>query len=200
MTENENPVNILLVDDQPANLLALEAVLESLGQNLVRANSGEEALRHLINRDFAVILMDVLMPGMNGFETTALIRQRERNRNTPIIFLTAGEKAEADIFQGHVAGATDYLLKPFIPEVLRFKVSGLINVRRKADEVNRLSGKLSLEAKELKTLNLAFQRESALHTRTEEALRRSEEVSRNLSADLDVRAVEREAAAKEGGR
>src|SRR5580658_6322008 len=129
------PVNILLVDDQPANLLALEAVLESLGQNLVRANSGEEALRQLIQRDFAVILLDVLMPGINGFETAALIRQRDRNSNMPIIFLTAGGKTETEMFRGYAVGAIDYLLKPIRPAVLRSKVSVLIDLFRKTGEI-----------------------------------------------------------------
>src|SRR5579872_1263183 len=100
MGVKENRVNILLVDDEPKNLLALEAVLEALGQNLVKAHSGEEALRHLIHEDFAVILLDVLMPGMSGFETAALIRQRDRTRYTPIIFLTAAGKTETEMFQG----------------------------------------------------------------------------------------------------
>src|SRR5260370_17143286 len=82
-------MKILLVDDQPANLLALETILEDLGQELVKANSGQDALRHLLNDDFAVILLDVKMPGMDGFETASLIRERERSRHTPIIFLTA---------------------------------------------------------------------------------------------------------------
>jgi len=104
MTANKPVVNILLVDDEPANLLALEAVLESLGQNLVRAKSGEEALRALIYKDFAVILLDVMMPGMNGFETAAHIRDRDRSRHTPIIFLTAMGKTETEMFKGYALG------------------------------------------------------------------------------------------------
>src|SRR6266545_2511306 len=93
-------VKILLVDDQPDNLLSAEAVLESLGQEIVKAQSGREALKHLLNEDFAVILLDVMMPGMDGFETASLIRQRERSRHTPIIFLTALGKSEEHLFRG----------------------------------------------------------------------------------------------------
>src|SRR5438067_13914228 len=93
--------NILLVDDQPSNLLALEAILDELGQNLVRADSGEEALRRLLDDDFAVILMDVKMPGLDGIETAALIRERDRCQHTPIIFLTAFERSEVQMFKGY---------------------------------------------------------------------------------------------------
>jgi CheY-like chemotaxis protein len=105
-------VNILLVDDHPENLLALEAILGNLGATLVRANSGQEALRCLLNQDFAVILLDVQMPGMDGFETATLIRSRERSRETPIIFQTAFSTSEQLMFKGYALGAVDYLLKP----------------------------------------------------------------------------------------
>src|SRR6185295_14478423 len=90
------PVNILLVDDQPANLLALEAMLQGLGQNLIKAESGREALKWLLTHEFAVILLDVKMPEMDGFETAAMIRERDKSRDTPIIFLTAGDKGHTD--------------------------------------------------------------------------------------------------------
>src|SRR5665213_4175676 len=153
----EEPVNILLVDDEPANLLALEAVLESLGQNLVKAHSGEEALRQLIKMDFSVILLDVMMPGMNGFETAKLIRLRDRNRHTPIIFLTAMEHAEKEMFQGYSLGAIDYLVKPFVPAVLRSKVAVLIDIFRKTDEVIQLNDKLSQSREVLKNLNASLE-------------------------------------------
>jgi len=98
-------VNILMVDDYPDNLLALEAILDSLGENLVRAYSGQEALRCLLDQDFAVILLDVQMPGMDGFETAKLIRERAKSRQTPIIFLTAISKTASFIFQGYSVGA-----------------------------------------------------------------------------------------------
>ena len=119
MVSTETGIKILLVDDEPANLLALEAVLETLGHTLIKAKSGEEALRQIIRHDLAVILLDVLMPGMNGFETAALIRQRERSRYTPIIFLTAVGKTEAEMFEGYAVGAIDYLFKPFDPNIIR---------------------------------------------------------------------------------
>src|SRR5581483_1529047 len=106
------PVKILLVDDQQDNLLSAEAVLESLGQHIVKAESGREALRHLLDQDFAVILLDIMMPEMDGFETASLIRQRERSRHTPIIFMTALGRTDAHIRQGYDLGAVDYLMKP----------------------------------------------------------------------------------------
>jgi signal transduction histidine kinase/DNA-binding response OmpR family regulator len=128
-------VNILLVDDQPANLLALEAILEGLGQNLVRAQSGPEALKRLLKDEFAVILLDVQMPGMDGLETAALIRQRDKTRHTPIIFLTAHERTDAQTFRGYSLGAVDYLFKPLVPEVLRSKVAVFVELTRKTEQI-----------------------------------------------------------------
>ena len=121
-------VDILVVDDRPENLLALEAILEPLHQRLVRASSGEEALRRLLERDFALILLDVQMPGMNGFETARLIKSRERTKYIPIIFLTAISKEEAYVFEGYSVGAVDYMFKPFQPEVLRSKVAAFVDL------------------------------------------------------------------------
>src|SRR5687767_11875958 len=100
----EEKVNILLVDDEPSGLLALEVVLAPLGQNLVKAKSGREALQQLLTHDFALILLDVRMPDMDGPETAALIRQRKRNRHVPIIFLTAAHDDEAEVFRGYAVG------------------------------------------------------------------------------------------------
>jgi CheY-like chemotaxis protein len=119
---------ILLVDDRPENLLALEAILSSLGQSLVRATSGEEALKALLAEDFAVILLDVQMPGMDGFETASHIKRRERTRDIPIIFLTAINREPQHAFRGYSAGAVDYLAKPFDPWVLRAKVSVFVEL------------------------------------------------------------------------
>src|SRR5437773_5924486 len=130
-------VSILLVDDHPENLLALEALLSNLGQNLVRAESGIEALRLLLHHEFALILLDVDMPAINGFETAELIRQRDRSRHTPIIFLTAVNKAEQHVFKGYQLGAVDYLMKPFVPEVLRSKVIAFVELHKKSEEVKR---------------------------------------------------------------
>ncbi|MDQ3644103.1 MAG: SpoIIE family protein phosphatase [Actinomycetota bacterium] len=123
---------VLLVDDEPANLVALEAVLEPLGQELVRAMSGEEALRQLLRTEFAVILLDVRMPGLDGFETAALIKRRQRTRHLPIIFVTAISKDTEQVFRGYSEGAVDYLLKPYDPVVLRSKVAVFIDLHEKA--------------------------------------------------------------------
>ncbi len=125
------PARILLVDDRPENLLALEAILSSLGQTLVRAGSGEEALKALLADDYAVILLDVQMPGMDGFETAAHVKRRERTRDIPIIFLTAINREPQHAFRGYSAGAVDYLSKPFDPWVLRAKVAVFVELYRK---------------------------------------------------------------------
>jgi PAS domain S-box-containing protein len=124
-------VNILLVDDRAENLLALEAILEPLGERTVRAHSGDEALKCLLTDDVAVILLDVQMPGLNGFETAELIKSRERTRYIPIIFLTAISKDEAYVFRGYSVGAVDYMSKPFQPDVLRSKVAVFVDLYRK---------------------------------------------------------------------
>jgi PAS domain S-box-containing protein len=124
-------VEILIVDDRPENLLALEAILEPLGQTLIRAHSGEEALRILLRHDVAVVLLDVQMPGMNGFETAQVIKARERTRYIPIIFLTAISKEEDYVFRGYQVGAVDYISKPFQPDVLRAKVAVFVDLHLK---------------------------------------------------------------------
>jgi PAS domain S-box-containing protein len=129
--------NVLLVDDRPENLLALEASLEELGQNLVKAGSGKDALREILKRDFALILLDVTMPGMDGFETAALIRQRPSSQYTPIIFVTAGTGVENHLSRGYELGAVDYLFTPLVPQVLRAKVRAFIDLARKAEVIRR---------------------------------------------------------------
>ena len=135
---------ILIVDDRPENLLALEAILQGLGHDLVKAHSGEEALKRLLTEDFALILLDVQMPGMDGFETATHVKQRERTRDVPIVFLTAIDGEAHQAFRGYAAGAVDYLSKPFDPWVLRAKVGVFIELyeRRRelanqADELRR---------------------------------------------------------------
>ncbi|WP_173434302.1 response regulator [Allosalinactinospora lopnorensis] len=120
--------NILLVDDRDENLTALEAILTSLDQNLVRANSGEAALKALLEGDFAVILLDVMMPGMDGFETAAHIKQREKTKDIPIIFLTGAGIDRHQVFRGYASRAIDYLTKPFDPWVLRSKVEVFVDL------------------------------------------------------------------------
>lgn len=133
----DESVNILLVDDRPENLLALEAILEPLGQMLVRANSGPEALRNVLETDFAAILLDVQMPVMNGFEVAEIIKSRERSRTIPIIFLSAISKEDAYVFKGYSMGAVDYVFKPFNPDVLRSKVAVFVDLFLKQREIQR---------------------------------------------------------------
>jgi CheY-like chemotaxis protein len=123
VTATRPRAKVLLVDDRPENLLVLEAILQGLGHELVTAESGEEALKRLLTDDFAVILLDVQMPGMDGFETAEHIKRRERTRHIPIVFLTAIDRKPHHAFRGYATGAVDYLSKPFDPWVLRAKVS-----------------------------------------------------------------------------
>lgn len=123
--------NVLLVDDRPQNLMALEAILEPLDQNLIRAESGEQALKCLLKHDFAVILLDVQMPGLDGFETARFIKRLEKTRHIPILFLTGVSTDEGQVFRGYSAGAVDYVVKPYDADVLRSKVSVFIDLDEK---------------------------------------------------------------------
>ncbi len=163
--------SLLIVDDDGASLLALEAALRPLGSRVVTARSGEEALRKVLEEDFAAILMDVRMPGIDGFTTARLIRERKRSRHTPIIFLTAAQEDLASMFRGYQAGAVDYIVKPVIPEVLRSKLAVFVGLH----DMNRM-------------LNA----ELAERALTEQRLRTSEENLRALAAHLQsVREEER---------
>ncbi len=130
-------INILIVDDRPEKRLALETVLSSLNQNIVTAESGREALRHLLREEFAVILLDVNMPGMDGFETAALIRQRPRSETTPIIFISAINDTETHVSRGYSLGAVDYILTPIIPEILRAKVAVFVELFKKTEQIKQ---------------------------------------------------------------
>src|SRR4051812_926620 len=133
---DDGKVNILIVDDKPEKLLSLEAVLEELHQNIVRAYSGREALRALLNDDFAVILLDVNMPGMDSFETASLIHQRKSTEHVPIIFVTAfGDENHSA--RGYQLGAVDYIQTPVVPEVLKTKVAVFVDLYRKTEQVHR---------------------------------------------------------------
>jgi PAS domain S-box-containing protein len=149
MTDNgaSKAVEILLVDDRPENLLALEAILEPLGHRLLRAQSGDEALRALLAHDVAVILLDVQMPGMNGFEVARIVKSRERTKHIPIIFLTAISKEEEYVFTGYSVGAVDYLFKPFQPEILRSKVAALVDLHLKQQRIAEQEQQLHLSEK-----------------------------------------------------
>jgi CheY-like chemotaxis protein len=126
-----NKARILLVDDRHENLVALEAILSSLNQTLVTVRSGEEALKALLVDEFAVILLDVVMPGMDGFETASHIKRRPKTRDVPIIFLTAASAEPDHAFRGYAAGAVDYISKPFDPWVLRAKVAVFVELYAK---------------------------------------------------------------------
>lgn len=154
MQSENDKVNILLVDDQPQRLLSYEAVLAQLGETLVKAHSGEEALRRLMEQEFAVILLDVSMPGMDGFETAQLIHQHPRFENTPIIFVTGVHIGELDRLQGYRLGAIDYVQVPLVPDILRSKVAVLVELYRKR---RALAG----ENASLVKVNLALQTERA---------------------------------------
>jgi len=141
-------MKILLVDDTPENLVSLEAALSGLGEDLVLANSGKEALRHLLNDDFAAILLDVRMPEMDGFETAELIRSRPRSRQIPILFLT-GYRNEEHLFRGYDLGAVDFLFKPIVPEVLRSKVAAFVELSRSNAKLKEQADTLRKQAEVL---------------------------------------------------
>ena len=174
-------VSILLVDDQPANLLALEAMLQDLGQTLVKAGSGREALKWLLTNDCAVILLDVKMPEMDGFETAELIRQRERSRHTPIIFLTAADRTHTHAVRGYAIGAVDYLVKPVVPEFVRSKVAVFVELAKTAELLRRQSERL--RASEQDARELAETR-AALVADLEQKNRELETFSYTVSHDL----------------
>ena len=157
----QDPVNILLVDDQPARLLTYSAALAGLGENLIEASSGTEALRLLMTHEFALILLDVNMPGLDGFETAHLIHEHPRFEHTPIIFVTAVNVSEFDRMRGYTLGAVDYVMVPIIPEILRSKVAVLAELHRKRRELEIVNQRLAAanealhatKARELAELN-----------------------------------------------
>lgn len=148
-------VDILIVDDRPEHLLAIESVLSSDDYNLVRASSGYDALRRILERDFAVILVDVVMPGMDGFELATIIKQRERSRHTPIIFLTASGSDISFIYRGYSVGAVDYLMKPLDADVLRAKVAIFVDLFRKDRRIREQVDALRAAAERERELELA---------------------------------------------
>ncbi len=175
---------ILLVDDDERNLLALSEVLEDIA-DIVRASSGEEALRHLLKQRFAVIILDVLMPGMDGYETARLIRAREQSRGTPIIFLTAINKEDAHLLRGYDLGAVDYVFKPFEPTIVRSKVQVFVSLHEKT---------LEIEHKALVEQRLLNEKLEAQRERMEavEALRESEARQALIVNALPIAAYVRE--------
>ena len=173
MTTNEK-VNILMVDDQPAKLLSYEVILAELGENLIKATSGKEALEHLLKNDIAVVLMDVSMPDLDGFELAALIRQHPRFQKTAIIFISAVYLTDVDRLKGYERGAVDYISVPVIPELLRAKVSIFAELHRKAHQLERLNHELEQRVTE-RTDELA-RRAEALQLLNRELARKNQEL------------------------
>lgn len=149
----DNPINILLVDDRPENLVALEAVLAGEPYRLVRAYSGTEALRAVLEDDFAVIIMDVQMPGMDGFETASIIRTREKSKYVPIIFMSATNNPLEHHFEGYSVGAMDYMTKPFIPQIFKSKVEGYVTLYEANKALQVQSELLRKQTKQLEKTN-----------------------------------------------
>ena len=178
------PVKILLVDDQEDNLLSASAVLESLGEEVITAQSGRDALLLLLDHDFAVIVLDIMMPEMDGFETATFVRQRERSRTTPIIFLTALGRSDEHIRRGYDLGAVDYITKPFVPEFLRAKVSVFVELHRKSQLLRHQSELLERRNAELqeavKRSREAEEQIKALNTHLENRLEQLHEANKEL--------------------
>ncbi|MBA2705623.1 MAG: response regulator [Blastocatellia bacterium] len=153
--EAEEQIKILMVDDSPTNLLALQSILSSPDRNLVNAASGDDALRYLLDNEVAVILMDVYMPGLDGLETAELIRGRDRSRDIPIIFLTADSTGGRHLSRGYSLGAVDYIVKPIEPDILRSKVAVFVELFKKTQEIKRQAQLLKEKNLELENANLA---------------------------------------------
>jgi signal transduction histidine kinase len=150
--------SVLLVDDNEANLLTYEAILEDLHLNLVKAHSGSQALRHVFNEDFATIILDVQMPEIDGFEVAATIRKRRKSKMTPILFVTAVFPDQAHISKGYSLGAVDYLVKPFMPEILRGKISVFVELSRSRHELAASNAELLLAKEAAEAANRAKSR------------------------------------------
>jgi signal transduction histidine kinase len=197
LNQNDDKVNILLVDDQPQRLLSYEAILGSLGENLVKARSGTEALQKLMEADFAAILLDVNMPTMNGFDTAALIHQHPRFEKTPIIFVTAVHVTNIDQLKGYELGAVDYCYVPIVPEVLRGKVQVLVELYRKRRQLERANEALALanttlqaeKTRELETLNRTLADANDELAKANEALQR--EITERKRFELELQEGDR---------
>src|SRR5687767_4726382 len=180
-TTDEAPVNVLLVDDRPDNLMVMETILADLHQNLVCATSAREALKFLLMEDVALILLDVQMPGLSGFEFAELIRERERTQHTPIIFVSANSVDEQFVFKGYSLGAVDYLTKPFQPEILKSKVLFFTKLFRQNQEIKRQKRLLERANIDLDSANTDL--EARVLARTTEL----EKANEKLAAELEAR-------------
>jgi signal transduction histidine kinase len=171
--------SILIVDDDRRNLMALQELLQGLGQNLVLAHSGEEALRCVLKQEFAVILLDVRMPGVDGFETARLIRERKRSRHTPVIFVTGATEEVGSMFRGYEVGAVDYIVKPLIPEVLKSKVAVFIELYAKNAELEQTGARLRESEENLRALTARLR-----SVREDEQIRIAREIHDELGQAL----------------
>jgi signal transduction histidine kinase/DNA-binding response OmpR family regulator len=178
---SETKANVLLVDDRPENLLAMQTILEDLGQNLVCAASGHEALRFLLLEDVALILLDVQMPGLNGFEFAELVRERERTQHTPIIFVSATSRDEQYVFKGYSLGAVDYMTKPFEPEILKSKVHFFSKLFLQNQEIKRQAALLEQTNRELDGLN------TELEARVQHRTAQLETANQDLEKEIAIR-------------
>jgi PAS domain S-box-containing protein len=183
MTANEK-INILMVDDQPAKLLSYEVILAELGENLIKATSGKEALEHLLKTDIAVVLMDVSMPDLDGFELADLIRQHPRFQRTAIIFISAVYLSDLDRLKGYQRGAVDYISVPVVPELLRAKVSIFAELHRKAHQLESLNHEL--EARVAERTEELERRAAALQQLNNELARKNQELDAIVRTAPDI--------------
>lgn len=153
----EEKINILLIDDRPENLIALESILDDPGFNLIKATSGQQALSYVLEYEFALILTDVQMPGMDGFETAELLRGKSESEHIPIIFVTASNKEQKYVFKGYEAGAVDYLFKPVEPAILKSKVTIFINLYRQQKLIRYQADNLKQKMEQLKETNFKLE-------------------------------------------
>ena len=189
MTQQTRPAKILIVDDRPENLLALEAVLEPLQLDVRRADSGVHALKALLTEEFAIILLDVQMPGMDGFETATLIKARDKTKTIPIIFITAIDRDLAYLRQGYTVGAVDYLAKPVDPDMLRSKVQIFVDLHLKELQIKEQAELIrQTEQRELERIQEARERE-LVHRHEQENVKAAAELGQfmiTLDAALDA--------------